>query len=61
MGGRGHCGTNWPTEVVGIATLLEFDKMIDSSLSLVAHVFSYTAHLKKTQRMAFEKKCWKEE
>jgi hypothetical protein len=25
MGGGGCCGTNWPTEVVEIATLYEFD------------------------------------
>jgi hypothetical protein len=24
--GEGRCGTNWPTEVVSIATLLEFDE-----------------------------------
>jgi hypothetical protein len=25
-GGRGYCGKNWPTEVVEIATLCEFDE-----------------------------------
>jgi hypothetical protein len=26
MGARGCCGSNWPTEVVEMATLCEFDK-----------------------------------
>jgi GTPase involved in cell partitioning and DNA repair len=26
-GGGGHCGTNWPTEVVEIATLMNLMKM----------------------------------
>jgi hypothetical protein len=25
-GGRGRCGANWPTEVMEIATLCEFDE-----------------------------------
>jgi hypothetical protein len=39
--GRGrHCGTNWPTEIVEIATLSEIDeKLIDSSLPLVIHIW----------------------
>ncbi len=60
-GGGGSCGTNWPTEVVEIATHYEFDEndgffttSYDPYVGQTRRPF-YTFHLKRTQRMAFEK------
>jgi hypothetical protein len=60
--GGGLCGTNWPTEVVVITTLCEFDENAwDSSLPSLAHIwitlsdFFCTLTLKSTQRTAFKK------
>ncbi len=62
MGGGGRFGTNWPTEVVEMTTLREFDEMIDFSLPSVAHTwvtlsdFFFTHFiLKRIQRVAFKK------
>jgi hypothetical protein len=44
-GGEGWCcGTNWPTEVVGIATLLEFD---ENHRFLTVFCGPYTSHTLK--------------
>jgi hypothetical protein len=39
VGEEGCCGTNWPTEIVEKATLYEFEKMIESSLPPVTHIW----------------------
>jgi hypothetical protein len=53
VGKGGHCGTNWPTEVVEIATLFEFnenDRFLTISCDpYKGHTFRpfYTFHPKK--------------
>jgi hypothetical protein len=53
-GGMGHCGTNWITEVVEIATLHEFDENDRFSITTSCDPFTghtlrlfYTFHHKK--------------
>jgi hypothetical protein len=56
-GGGGHCGTKWPTEVVELPALNEFD-YIDTFLTTsvthiwvkLSHLFFYTIHLKKRHK-----------
>jgi hypothetical protein len=66
VGKEGHCGTNWPAEVVEIAALYEFDKIIDSALTPVTYIriihffrpflhFSYKMDIKD----GFLEKCLK--
>jgi hypothetical protein len=60
-GGGGGFRTNWPTKVVGIATLMNLITMIDSSLTLVKHLlimmsdfishFTHKKHKKWLRRM----------
>jgi hypothetical protein len=52
------CGTNWPIEVVKIATLYESDendRFFTTSLDPYTSRLFYTIHYKKPERMAFKK------
>jgi hypothetical protein len=61
-GGGGRCRTNWPTEIVEMATLCEFDEndrlfttFCDPYMGHTFRlVFTYFT-LKRIQRMAFKK------
>jgi hypothetical protein len=59
--GGGCCGTNWPREVVEMATLCEFDEIIDSLPTSVTHLWvtlsDFVTHftLKRIQRVALKK------
>jgi hypothetical protein len=60
-GGGGCCGTNWPIEEVGIATLLEYDEndrfLTASCGPYLSHTLRFFLHIppkKKTHRVAFE-------
>ncbi len=59
MGGGGRCGTNWPTEVVEIATLCEFyenDGFFTASCdTYMGHTFRlfYTFHPTKDTKDDF--------
>jgi hypothetical protein len=59
--GVGLCGTNWPTEIVVIATLYEFDKydrfLTTSCDSYIVTLSDYFTHfaIKRPQSMAFNK------
>jgi hypothetical protein len=45
-GGKGgRCGTNWPSKVVGIATLLEFDENYRFLTASCGPYMSHTLHL----------------
>jgi hypothetical protein len=65
-GGWGHCGTNWTTEVVEIATLYEFDEntrffitSCDPYMDHILRLFIYTFHHKKDTKDGFQEKCLK--
>jgi hypothetical protein len=57
-GGEGRWGTNWPTEVVEIATLCEFDEN-DRFFTTIygSHFQNFVTHftIKRTQRIASKK------
>jgi hypothetical protein len=62
VGGGGRCGTNWPTEVVEIASLREFDEnyrfftaSFDQYMGPSFRLF-YTFHPKKDPNDGFCKK-----
>jgi hypothetical protein len=62
VGGGGSCGTNWPTEVVEMATLCEFDEndrffITFCELYIWVTLSDFFKHftLKRIQRVAFKK------
>jgi hypothetical protein len=60
----GHCGINWPTEVVRTATLLEFyekDRFLTASCGpYMSHSLKlfYTFHLKNKKKLWFLRKLF---